>query len=134
MKQSNNGNNLYDLIVGKATSPYSTINNFYSNYQDMKKNPFDGADKYFHAKANCLSGQYGDITNALNLSVSKEIKDIAEKNGYNPNGKPLKYNLKDSWQDLQADCYGLIQGVLHPFKDCKTLLDKYRLPQIDKQY
>lgn len=125
---------LYELITNKASAPYLTPKVFYDNYKDMQQNPYDGADKYFHAKANCQAGQYGDILNALGLSTLKEFKDIAEKNGYNPNGKPLKYNLQDSWKDLQADCYGLFKGATNPLKDCRTLLNKYRLPQIDEQY
>jgi len=126
--------NLYDLIVGNnkqiAIQPI-TIYYFKKNKDNMEKLPnMDKKDKYFHALSNCQAGQNFDIFGAMELSLGKEIWDIAKKNGWKKNGYPLKFNLIDSWQDLGADMYGLGQGLLHPFSDCRTLLDRYKPEQL----
>ena len=132
-------NQLYEKIMGLALNdmakPYSTLFNFIENKNNMDNANLEGGDKYFHANANCQSGQYGDMGTALILSIGKEIKDIKEKNwGKTKNNYTLIENLLDSRQDFEADNYGLLQGILNPLGDCRFLLDQYRPKGLDYKY
>ena len=132
-------NKLFQQIMGLALNdmakPYSTLFNFIENKNNMDNLGIVGGDKYFHANANCQSGQYGDLGTALTLSIGKELKDIKEKNwGKTKNNHTLSENLLDSRQDFEADNYGLLQGVLNPLGNCRELLEIYRPNGLDYKY
>lgn len=123
------------LGVSKVVRPAVTSLLFVKNYNDMNNaGKYEGKDKYFHAKANCQAGHLYDLPTALALDYGKEAFDIAKKNGFAPNGLPLSDNLLDSVQDLGADGYGFLQGVLHPFTDCKILLKDLRPSGLNPKY
>jgi hypothetical protein len=99
-------NQLYEKIMGLALNdmakPYSTLFNFIENKNNMDNANFEGGDKYFHANANCQSGQYGDMGTALILSIGKEIKDIKEARKIIAEGENLTcYTPKENekWEE-----------------------------------
>ena len=108
---------------------------YYQNFKDMHEAPkSETKDKYFHSKANVQSVQSGNLIMPHVYNVGKEIYDLAVKNVYPGNGKPKMDNVKDSLNDLKADYYGYMQGLLHPRTDSRKLLNKYRPNNLDKRY
>ncbi len=53
---------------------------------------------------------------------------------YPKKGKSLRENLLDSSNDIKADNYGLLQGLLNPFGNCSELLDIYKPNNLKGKY
>ena len=121
-------NNLYNYIVGAP----KTRAIFLKNYNDMKEANTIGADKYFHALANCQAAQQGDPREAVRLSLGREVIDSLVKNPLK--GIPLKENIADSLEDWNVDMYGLQQGLKYPNLDCRILVNKYRPNGLNAKY
>ena len=86
-----------------------------------------GADKYFHAKANCEAAQLGIVGSM----IAKAISDLREWIDSYKNIKIKKYTIEESIKDIQADLEanqeGRDLGRQYPTVDPYELL-KHRIP------
>lgn len=112
---------------------FGTVEDFIRNYNAMKQAKIEGADKYFHAKANCEGTQRGEFGEL----VAKAIGDLRELTDLFRNivekGYSAKIILEDKDADLEANQYGREQGKKYPYENSSILVDKYRpanLPEI----
>lgn len=112
---------------------FFTIGTFWNNYQNMKEANTIGADKYFHALANCQSAQNGDLIETFLLSLGREITDNLYNNPIRKK-LPFNENLKDCINDWNVDMYGLNQGLKYRSVDCKGLVNKYRPNGLNLKY
>ena len=130
--------NLWYLIANKAQhfpGAFGTGAGFYKNFEDMNNaGKIDGKDKYFHAKANFNAGQHRDILPAIAIDLLKEVYDVPNKTWINKNGYSFKENVNDSMEDLNADLYGLYQGITHPHGNPQIYLQDIRPNELDKRY
>lgn len=101
--------------------------------QNMRNANTKGADKYFHALANCQAGQHYGIPEAIKVSLGRELLDSTVKNPLIKHLK-LKDNIEDCTEDLKADLFGLLKGVTNPQGNCKLMVEKYRPVGLDKRY
>lgn len=127
---------LWDKIIEgmpSLTPEIKTLKIFQKNKKDMENTNIKYSDKYFHAKANCQSIQNNfNPTFPFLLDIGKEIVDVPNKTFKKKVGT-LESNLTDSLEDLNADFYGMQQGYLHPFSDCRYIL-KNRPAGLDEKY
>lgn len=134
--EQNSGRNLFNLIMGKVqenmAEPYTTFSNFYNNYKALKDSKGKISDKEAHAMANCQSAQYGGIPTTFTIDYGREGWDILRKNTWDKGNMSFQDAIRDSKRDLEADNYGFMQGLLHPFDNCNTLLDKNYLRNLNK--
>jgi hypothetical protein len=118
---------LLDQIVG-------TVQDFVQNYQDMKEANTIGADKYFHAKANCDGTQRGE----LGEEIAKGISDLREWTDYYRNiyekGMSEAESAKDIYEDQQANEFGRQQGREYPDIPCDVLIDVLRPRGLPDRY
>jgi len=124
---------LSDRILGYESRPLSAALMFWNNKNELR-NLHDGTkDKRYHAKANTQAGQIYDIPTALGISAGREIFDLLRKN---TTSKPKNSNFKSVWEDSkndwEADSYGLMQGILHPFSDVDKILDYDYLDSLNR--
>lgn len=106
---------------------YQTISIFLTNYYQMLDADTHGADKYFHAKANCEAAQRGIVGEM----IAKAIGDLREfvdsfKNIYIKK-YTIEESLKDIQEDLEANQEGRDLGRQYPTKKPYELL-KHRIP------
>ena len=112
-------------ILGYEARPLSTALMFLDNKYKLKEAKDGTQDKFYHARANAQAGQIYDIPTALAISYGREIWDLIRKNTTSkPRGAIFKSIWEDSKKDIEADNYGLMQGLLHPFSDVDSILDK----------
>ena len=102
------------------------------NYMNMREADTPGADKYFHALANCQSAQQGHPINAKILSAGREVVDTLIK--YPLKGVPMDVSVPDAIDDWKVDMYGLNQGLQYPNNDCRVLINKYRPDGLNSKY
>jgi hypothetical protein len=111
-----------------------TIEDFNQNYNDMKEANIIGADKYFHAKAQCNGAQRGE----LGFELSKGIGDLREWTDYYRNiyqkGMSEAESAKDCYEDEQANEFGRQQGRENPDIDCEILIDILRPRGLPDRY
>ena len=114
-----------EVVSDTFSEVYGAIGDFLRNYSDMKEANTIGADKYFHAKANCEASQRGKGGRivAKIISVGRECVDTI-KNLYR--GMTLKESLDDSRGDMDANNYGRTQGEVFPEMSSKDLLATLR--------
>lgn len=107
------------------------IDIFLKNYNDVKEANTIGADKYFHAKANCESAQQGKILPSEIISTGREIMDTPKNllRGYT-----LEESLNDSLADIEANNFGRQMGLEYPNIKCKYLINKYRPNGLNEKY
>lgn len=120
--------NFVDILTDRTTKfnarPLSTVLMFLNNKQALKDAQDGTQDKRFHARANAQAGQIFDIPTALGLSLGREAWDILRKNTWNKQENLTPRDiLNDSKRDIQADLYGLKQGLRHPFSNVDSILD-----------
>lgn len=106
---------------------WQTISIFISNYNQMKEANTIGADKYYHAKANCEAAQRGIVGS----TIAKAISDLREYTDNYRNIHEKKYSLekslKDIKEDQEANNEGRASGREYPTIDPVELL-KHRIP------
>lgn len=106
---------------------YQTISIFLVNYYEMRDADTHGADKYFHAKANCEAAQRG----VVGEMIAKAIGDLREFVDSYKNIYIKKYtieeSLKDIQEDLEANQEGRDLGRQYPTENPYELL-KHRIP------
>lgn len=106
---------------------YQTISIFLVNYYQMRDADTHGADKYFHAKANCEAAQRGIVGEM----IAKAIGDLREFVDSYKNIHIKKYtieeSLKDIQEDLEANQEGRDLGRQYPTENPYELL-KHRIP------
>lgn len=124
--------NLFKYLTDKGINMGKTAQIFAKNYINMREADTQGADKYFHALANCQSAQQGHPTNAKILSAGREVVDTLIK--YPLKGVPMNVSVPDAIDDWKVDMYGLNQGLQYPNKDCRVLINKYRPNGLDSKY
>lgn len=78
---------------------FQTISIFLVNYNEMKDADTHGADKYFHARANCEAAQRGIVGSM----IAKAIGDLREFTDNYRNIHEKKYTLEESLKDIQED-------------------------------
>lgn len=125
-------NLLMERIQQKEAAPISSLYNFLDNFYALKYKKDNDSDKVHHAKANCQTGQYYDAPTALSIDYGRELWDIIRKNTWDKRqGIGFKKVLQDSKNDIDADNYGFMQGLLHPFANCDDVLDKRWLDNLN---
>ena len=121
-------NNPFDILnIKNNLFALSNLSQAYNQLSPLKLN-----DKYKHSVISCIGAQ-GGLPSAIatgGLGVAKEIYDIIRKS-FNPQ-KYGGYNtiIKDSWQDLQADINGIIQGYNNPVANCNNIMKNFYSPDI----
>ena len=116
---------LTDRILDYEARPLSTAFMFLKNKDELEQKHDGTQDKYHHAKANAQAGQIYDVPTALVISYGRELWDILRKNTWDKaKGVTFKDVWNDSKKDIEADNYGLMQGMFHPFSDSNEILDK----------
>lgn len=107
---------------------------FYSNWSAMKEANTKGADKYYHAKANCEAAQRGIVGSA----VAKGLSDLREYTDNYRNIKEkkmtLEASLKDIEEDQEANREGRDLGREYPTKDPKDILRHRRPKGLPEKY
>lgn len=106
---------------------FQTVSIFLVNYHQMREANTIGADKYFHARANCEAAQKGIVGEM----IAKAIGDLREfldsfKNIYIKK-YTLEESLKDIQEDLEANQEGRDLGRKYPTQSPYDLL-KHRVP------
>jgi len=114
-------------------SPIKTDKIFLQNYNDMKSANTIGADKYFHAKANCESAQKASPLEAALISDTRELLDSTISNPFIKK-LPLKENISDCLDDLRVDGIGLYRGLMNKDANCRGLLKDLRPNGLDEKY
>ena len=136
VSNKNKVNNLFDKIMGKVqenlSEPYNTLFNFYNNYNNLKQSEGKNFDKKAHALANCQSAQCLGVPTTFAIDYGRELWDILRKNTWDKSNMSFKDTIEDSKRDLEADNYGFMQGLLHPFADCNQILDINYLRGLNK--
>ncbi len=92
-----------------------TIRDSYK-YQDALNNDSSLTDKYKHAYISCKGAQNGPVGAAIigTMGAAKEAKDMVT----------FRNSPKESWEDWEADVYGIKQGMLNRYGDCDELVQK----------
>lgn len=111
-----------------------TISDFINNYIEMVKVQKEGADKYYHAKANCEGaqrGKFGELT-AKAISDLRELTDLFRN--IVDKGLSAAEILKDMEEDQAVNRDGREQGKNNPDDDSRILVDKHRPPTLPKDY
>lgn len=122
-----------ERLLEKEASPLSTALMYRRNKQNLKNSGNSIDDKFYHARANFQAGQMYDISTALFLNYGREIWDLLRKNTWDKvQGRTFKDTLKDSKRDIEADNYGLMQGILHPFSNANDILDRSLLRNLNR--
>ena len=98
---------------------------FIRNYNDMREANTIGADKYFHAKANCEAAQRGPAGEA----TAKTLSDARETSDQMRGDPP-----EASEADQQANRDGRAAGAANPGGSCANLVSKYRPNGLDSKY
>ena len=126
-------------VNDEINQTFGALNSFNKNYHDIKEANTIGADKYFHAKANCQASQYGKIGEKISSKISDFREDVdLEKNKHKKRKDGTKMTpterLIDYRDDHSANLYGRLQGWQNPNIDCRILIDKYRPNGLDDKY
>ena len=98
---------------------------FGRNYRDMREANTIGADKYFHAKANCEAAQRGPAGAATARRISDARETTDQMKGDSPEA---------SEADQQANRDGRAAGTANPNGNCASLVSKYRPNGLDTKY
>lgn len=128
--------NLYNIIAERIlaheAAPLSTMYVFLNNKNESAKTGGHD-DKFYHARANAQAGQYFDPYTAIMLSNAREFWDILRKNTWDKARDTTFKNVwDDSKRDMEADNYGLMQGMFHPFSNVDEILDREWLDNLNK--
>lgn len=93
---------------------FQTLGIFVTNYIELRNADTHGADKYFHAKANCEAAQRGIVAE----TIAKVISDLREysDNYRNIHEKKMSIeeSLKDIAEDQKANEFGRTMGRKYP--------------------
>ena len=106
------------------------LNIFLSNYNDMKALReslgyyIDGADEYYHTKANCQAAQIGDISaaTALLLGYIREVLDFFKEILFK--GQSIKDAFEHGLKDLESNRKGRKLGKENPDKEAKDIIKR----------
>ena len=114
----------------------SALDIFLSNYNDMKALReslgyyIDGADEYYHTKANCQAAQLGDISaaTALLLGYIREILDFFKEILFK--GQSIKDAFEHGLKDLESNRKGRKLGRENPDEDPRDIIKRPdRIPE-----
>ena len=108
------------LQIASATS------DFLSNYRDMREANTIGADKYFHAKANCQAAQRG----AAGEKTAEVISDAREWVDVKVKGDPESA----SEADQEANFAGRAAGTANPAGSCSAMVQQFRPNGLDPEF
>ncbi|MGQ0528079.1 MAG: peptidoglycan-binding protein, partial [Alphaproteobacteria bacterium] len=97
---------------------------FWRNYIDMREVQLDGADKYFHCKANYEATEKGWATRAENLSDQRAW--------YKKNIK--KDSNLDVWEDQGANIWGREAAKTGKYKSASEACEIHRPEGLDEKY
>ena len=136
--KSNSFSNKSEMLQGmwndyvSLEQPYNTLmqtlSTFLVNYQQMKDADTRGADKYFHAKANCEAAQLGIVGSV----VAQALSDLRELTDNFRNIHEKKMSLEESMRDIEEDQKanqeGRELGRLHP-STLPYILLQHRIPK-----
>lgn len=107
---------------------------FISNYQQMKDANTHGADKYFHAKANCEAAQLG-IVGALIGEAISELREYSDQyRNINDKKLSIEESIKDCEEDQEANREGRATGWTCPIDDCGDLLKHLKPNGLPERY
>lgn len=112
--------------------PYNTLMQtlsiFLVNYQQMKDADTRGADKYFHAKANCEAAQLGIVGSVIAQALS-DLRELTDNfRNIHEKKMSLEESMRDIEEDQKANEEGREQGRLHP-STLPYILLKHRIPK-----
>lgn len=112
-----NTNELSD-ILSKLTIFDKQAKQVYKIFQDNKQEMErirNGMDKYYHSKANCESAELGEVQKlfAILFSIAKELYDFKLK-VFNLHME-FDVVVRDCFEDLKADWYGILKAKDHGF-------------------
>lgn len=126
--------NSIENYIDELYQIFGTIGAFIQNYFDMRFANTKGADKYFHAKANCTGAQLGE----KGEEVTKGISDLREKSDHffdiYAKGKTEIESAKNSAEDQKANEYGRNQGRENPEDYCGDLIKILRPEGLPERY
>ncbi len=126
--------NSIENYIDELYQIFGTIGAFIQNYFDMRFANTKGADKYFHANANCTGAQLGE----KGEEVAKGISDLREKSDHffdiYTKGKTEIESAKNSAEDQKANKYGRNQGRQNPEDYCGDLIEILRPKGLPEKY
>lgn len=102
------------------------MTDFMDNYMDMREANTIGADKYFHAKANCQAAQRG----AISTRTAAAISNVREWTDQHVKGDPASA----SREDQVANVAGRSAGRENPGSSCSGLVSRFRPSGLDRKY
>nr|CRH04299.1 Serum amyloid A protein [Candidatus Magnetococcus massalia] len=103
----------------------SGAQSMWDNYQDMQAdNTKNGADKYFHCKANCEATRQGTGGRHAAVGLSALREEVW--------GRAKGDSASDRAADYQANRYG--RDHAHNQQSCKQVCAPYRVNGINKKY
>ncbi|MDX2060499.1 MAG: RHS repeat-associated core domain-containing protein, partial [Gemmatimonadales bacterium] len=109
----------YDTVFGSMTD-------FIDNYADMREANTIGADKFFHAKANCQAAQRGPV----GTRTAAAISNVREWTDQHIKGDPAEA----SKEDQAANVFGRSAGGRNPRASCSQLVGKFRPKGLNPKY
>ena len=116
----------------RAVSPgqvTGAMSDFARNYHDMCDANTIGADKYFHAKANCQAAQRGPLgfRAATALSNARELADhYLPKRDKGTNNWRFGDPQSASDADQAANRAGRAAGIFNPAGSCSDMVGSFR--------
>lgn len=118
--------------IGSLINPLGTLVNviwdFYSNWSTMKEADTPGADKYYHAKANCEAAQNGILGSQIAEGLSNLREYTDDYRNIHEKKLSLEESLKDIEEDQEANREGRELGRKYPTRSCGDLV-KHRRPE-----
>jgi hypothetical protein len=99
---------------------------FVSNYNAMRDANTIGADKYFHAKANCQAAQRG----SAGEGTAEVISDVRELVDQKVKGDPESA----SHDDQEANRAGRAAGAAAPTGACSSMVEVFRPNGLNAEY
>jgi RHS repeat-associated protein len=106
---------------------FGAIGDFVENYQDMRDANTIGADKYFHAKANCEAAQRG----SAGASTAETISDTRE---WSDQHWPKNDPKSASEADQRANRAGRAAGTSNPTGSCSAMVNEFRPRGLSPDY
>ncbi len=132
-KISNEYENLCQKYLDKASNWDNALGDFARNYNDMIEANTIGADKYFHAKANCQAAQRGLTGEYVSQaqSILRELEEGTRKVIFE--GEDIVKQYKDAMEDIKANNEGRALGKDYSIR-CEVLLKHRRPNGLDDKY
>lgn len=121
-------------IIGQAEGAIAA---FASNYYDMRALKealgyyVDGADEYYHTKANCRAAQLGDVASSIAalLGYTREFLDFFKEILFK--GQSIKDAFQHGLKDLESNRKGRALGKENPDKDPRDIIKRPKgIPEI----